>query len=53
MRISPTNAAKLFSMVQAEGATITIAGTPPGQAPYAAVADAGTKTGGFLSMLGF
>ncbi len=53
VRISPTNAAKLYSLVQAEGATITIRGTPPGQAPYAAVADSGVKTGGFLSMLGF
>ncbi len=53
VRISPTNAAKLYGLVQAEGATITIQGTPPGQAPYAAVADSGVKTGGFLSMLGF
>ena len=29
VRISPTNAAKLYSMVQAEGATITISGNPP------------------------
>lgn len=53
VRISPGNAAKLYGIVQAEGATITISGTPPGQAPYAAVADSGAKPGGFLSFLGF
>lgn len=53
VRLAPANAAKLYSMVQAEGATINISGTPPGQAPYAAVADSGAKSGGFLSMLGF
>lgn len=54
VRLAPANAAMLYSLVKAEGATITIAGTPPGQAPYAAVADAGTtKPGGFLSFLGF
>ena len=53
VRISPVNAAKLYGLVQAEGATITISGTPPGQAPYAAVADNGAKPGSFLSFLGF
>jgi lipoprotein-anchoring transpeptidase ErfK/SrfK len=53
VRLSPTNAAKLYALVQNEGATITISGTPPGQAPYAAVADAGTKASGLFSFLGF
>ena len=54
VRLAPQNATKLFNLVKAEGATITITGTPPGQAPYATVADAGTKaSGGFLSFLGF
>jgi len=54
VRLAPANAAKLYAMVQNEGATITISGTPPGQAPYAAVADNGGKPGGgFLSFLGF
>lgn len=53
VRLAPQNATKLFNIVKAESASITITGTPPGQAPYAAVADAGTKSGGFLSFLGF
>ena len=55
VRVAPANAAKLYAMVKQEGATITISGTPPGQAPYTAVADAGntTKSGGILSFLGF
>ena len=54
VRLAPGNATKLFNMVKAEGATITITGTPPGGGGgYAAVADAGsTKSGGFLSFLG-
>lgn len=52
VRLAPGNAAKLYSMVKTEGASITITGTPPGQAPYAAVADNGAKPG-FLSFLGF
>ena len=54
VRLAPANAAKLYAMVQNEGATIAISGTPPGQAPYTAVADNGAKPGGgFLSFLGF
>ena len=53
VRLAPGNATKLFNIVKAENASITITGTPPGQAPYAAVADAGTKSGGFLWFLGF
>ena len=53
VRLAPANAARLFNLVKAEGATITIAGTPPGQAPYAAVAQtAPPSSGGFLSFLG-
>ena len=54
VRLAPTNATRLFNLVKAEGATITITGTAPGQAPYAAVADASTaKSGGLFSFLGF
>lgn len=56
VRLAPQNATKLFNIVKAESATINIVGTPPGQAPYAAVADAnaGSKSsGGFFSLLGF
>ena len=52
IRLAPGNATKLFNLVKAEGATITVTGTPPGQAPYAAVADGGAKSGGLLSFLG-
>ena len=53
VRLAPQNATKLFNIVKAESATITITGTPPGQAPYAAVADAGKSSSGILSFLGF
>ena len=54
VRLAPANATKLFNIVKAESATINITGTPPGQAPYAAVADAGGKSSGsLLSFLGF
>jgi ABC-type nickel/cobalt efflux system permease component RcnA len=35
VRISPANAATLFSLVRAEGATIQIVGTPPVSRPFA------------------
>lgn len=35
IRLSPTHAAQLFAMVKAEGASISISGTPPGGAIYA------------------
>ena len=35
VRISPANAATLFSLVRAEGATIQIVGTPPASRPFA------------------
>ena len=53
VRLAPANAAKLYSLVRAEGATITITGTPPGQAPYAAVASNAGPTRGLFSLLGF
>lgn len=53
VRLAPQNATKFFNIVKAESATINIVGTPPGQAPYAAVADAGSKSGGLMSFLGF
>ena len=52
VRLAPQNATKLFNLVKAEGATITVTGTPPGQAPYAAVADGGGKSGSLLGFLG-
>ena len=53
IRLAPQNATKLFNIVKAEGATITITGTPPGQPPvYAAVADGSAPKSGFLSFLG-
>lgn len=53
VRLAPQNATRLFNLVKAEGATITITGTPPGQAPYAAVAQAQPASGGLFSFLGF
>jgi hypothetical protein len=35
VRISPANAATLFSLVRAEGATISIVGSPPPSRPFA------------------
>ncbi|MDR3460753.1 MAG: L,D-transpeptidase [Beijerinckiaceae bacterium] len=35
IRISPANAAKLYSMIQAEGGAIAISGAPPRSAPFA------------------
>ena len=35
VRLSPGNAATLYSMVQHEGARISISGTPPASAPFA------------------
>jgi hypothetical protein len=35
IRISPANAATLFSLVRAEGATIEIVGSPPASLPFA------------------
>lgn len=53
VRLAPGNAAKLYNLVKAEGGTITITGTPPGQAGYA-IAQASTgKGGGLFSWLGF
>jgi lipoprotein-anchoring transpeptidase ErfK/SrfK len=57
VRISPSNAAKLYSMVKAEGATITISGVPPWAPPGYSAAVASTaqpsKSGGLLSVFGF
>ena len=35
VRISPAHAAKLYSLVRAEGATISISGSPPPSQPFA------------------
>ncbi len=41
IRLSNANATTLFNLVKAEGAAISITGTPPGQAPSGAVAQNG------------
>lgn len=55
VRLAPGNAAKLFGMVKAEGATITITGAPAWQAGYAVAGatPAPAQSGGLLSILGF
>lgn len=54
VRLAPQNATKLFALVKAEGATITISGTPPGQTGYAVANAAGTsQKSGLFSFLGF
>ena len=52
IRLLPANATKLFNMVKAEGATITITGAPPGQTPVEVAAATPPKSGGLLSFLG-
>jgi lipoprotein-anchoring transpeptidase ErfK/SrfK len=57
VRLAPANATKLYSMVKAEGATITISGVPPWapsgySAAVASNAPASGK-GGLFSFLGF
>ena len=54
IRLSTANATTWFNLVKAEGAAITISGTPPGQAPYGAVAanDPNAKKGFFQSIFG-
>lgn len=53
IRLSTANATTLFNLVKAEGAAITISGTPPGQAPYAtAQNDPNGKKGFFQSLFG-
>lgn len=55
VRLSPANAAKLYSMVSAEGGTVNISGTPPwAGAGYSANASSPSTSGkGFFSALGF
>lgn len=58
VRLAPGNAAKLYSMVKAEGATITITGVPPWAPPgysaaVASTAPAASSGGSLLSALGF
>ena len=53
VRLAPQNAAKLFAMMQSEGGTITVSGSPPGQPPInAAVNSGGQKTNGLFSLFG-
>lgn len=54
VRLAPGNATKLFTMVKAEGASITITGTPPGLAGATAMASAAPsgRSGGIFSFLG-
>ncbi len=53
VRLAPANAAKLFAMIQAEGGSITVTGSPPGQPPVnAAVNDGGQRRAGLFSFFG-
>ena len=54
VRLSPANSAKLFAMMKAEGGTITVTGSPPGQPPVnAAVNGPGAAaSSGLLSLFG-
>ncbi len=53
VRLAPQNATKLFNQ-RAEGGTITISGSPPGQPPVNAALNSGgvQRAGGLLSILG-
>jgi lipoprotein-anchoring transpeptidase ErfK/SrfK len=44
VRLDPANAARLYQMVQAKGASITISGTPPPSAPFYARAQHGAPS---------
>ena len=52
IRLSNATAATLFNLVKAEGAAITISGTPPGQAPSNAVAQNGSGKNFLQSLFG-
>ena len=54
VRLAPQNATRLFNLMRAEGGTITISGSPPGQPPVNAAVNAGgvQRAGGLLSILG-
>ena len=51
IRLSNANATTLFNAVKAEGAAISITGTPPGQAPYGSVAQNEAGGRSFLQSL--
>jgi lipoprotein-anchoring transpeptidase ErfK/SrfK len=55
VRLAPQNATKLFNLMRAEGGTITISGSPPGQPPVNAAVNGGgaQRAGaGLFSILG-
>ena len=54
VRLAPQNATRFFNLMRAEGGTITISGSPPGQPPVNAAVNAGgvQRAGGLLSILG-
>ena len=54
VRLAPQNATKLFNLMRAEGGTITISGSPPGQPPVNAAVNGGgvQRAGGLLSIFG-
>ncbi len=54
VRLAPQNATRLFNLMQAEGGTITISGSPPGQPPVNAAVNAGggPRSSGLFSILG-
>ena len=57
VRLAPANAGKLFALVKAEGASITITGVPswapPGYSAAVASAAPASKGGGLFTFLGF
>jgi lipoprotein-anchoring transpeptidase ErfK/SrfK len=54
VRLAPQNATRLFNLMRAEGGTITISGSPPGQPPVNAAVNAGgaPRSSGLFSILG-
>jgi lipoprotein-anchoring transpeptidase ErfK/SrfK len=53
VRLAPQNATRLFNLMKAEGGSITISGSPPGQPPVnAAVNSGGVQRAGLLSLFG-
>ena len=52
IRLAPANAARLCTMVKAEGATITVTGAAPGTEPYNVAATTAKPSGGLFSFLG-
>ncbi len=52
IRLAPANATRLYNMVKAEGATITVSGAGPGTEPYDVAGATPKAGGGLFSFLG-